>query len=121
MAPWQFWKLFGKQQCKSRPQRRTHLALEALEDRSLMSVTVLAPGYNMATFTTSPTGASQPDSIAVDGLNVYVGYQNGAAKDGSSGFSTIAQFTTTGPMMSRMTGPTRRTSKSRSAHSRSIG
>ena len=32
----------------------------------------------------------------MDGLNVFVGYQNGAATDGSSGSSTIAQFTPTG-------------------------
>jgi hypothetical protein len=56
----------------------------------------IAPGYNASVFATGPSGATQPDSIAVDGLNVYVGYQNGAAKDGSSGSSTIAQFTPTG-------------------------
>ena len=33
----------------------------------------------------------------MDGLNVYVGYQNGAAKDGSSGSSTITEFAPTGP------------------------
>jgi arylsulfatase A-like enzyme len=56
----------------------------------------VAPGYTASLFAAGPVGATQPDSIAVDGLNVYVGYNNGAAKDGSSGFSTIAQFTPTG-------------------------
>jgi phospholipase C len=53
----------------------------------------IAQGYNASVFAAGPAGATQPDSITVDGLNVYVGYQNGAAKDGSSGSSTIAQFT----------------------------
>jgi hypothetical protein len=57
----------------------------------------IAPGYYASVFAAGPSGATQPDSITVDDLNVYVGYQNGAAKDGSSGSSTIAQFTPTGP------------------------
>ena len=57
----------------------------------------IAPGYTASIFAAGPSGAAQPDSITVDGLNVYVGYQNGAATDGSSGSSTIAQFTPTGP------------------------
>jgi hypothetical protein len=52
----------------------------------------ITPGYNASVFATGPAGATQPDSIVVDGLNVYVGYNNGAAKDGSSGSSTIALF-----------------------------
>jgi hypothetical protein len=57
----------------------------------------VAPGYTASLFAAGPSGATMPDSIAVDGLNVYVGYNNGAAKDGSKGFSTIAQFAPTGP------------------------
>src|SRR5271166_6244080 len=57
----------------------------------------IAPGYTASIFAAGPIGATQPDSITVDGLNVFVGYQNGAATDGSSGSSTIAQFTPTGP------------------------
>src|SRR5271157_917882 len=57
----------------------------------------IAPGYSASIFAAGPSGATQPDSITVDGLNVFVGYQNGAATDGSSGSSTIAQFTPTGP------------------------
>jgi hypothetical protein len=56
----------------------------------------IAPGYTASVFASGPAGATQPDSITVDGLNVYVGYNNGAAKDGSSGSSTIALFTPTG-------------------------
>jgi len=56
----------------------------------------IAPGYTASIFAAGPSGATQPDSITVDGLNVFVGYQNGAATDGSSGSSTIAEFTPTG-------------------------
>ena len=56
----------------------------------------ITPGYSASIFAAGPSGATQPDSITVDGLNVFVGYQNGAATDGSSGSSTIAQFTPTG-------------------------
>ena len=56
----------------------------------------IAPGYTASIFAAGPSGTTQPDSITVDGLNVFVGYQNGAATDGSSGSSTIAEFTPTG-------------------------
>src|SRR5262249_33149599 len=52
----------------------------------------ITPGYKASVFATGPAGATQPDSIAVDHLHVFVGYQNHAAKDGSSGSSTIAEF-----------------------------
>jgi hypothetical protein len=64
--------------------------------KTVTGVTV-APGFTLSSFATNPAGASQPDSIAVDGLNVYVGYGNGVAKDGSDGkSSTIVQYDTAG-------------------------
>jgi hypothetical protein len=57
----------------------------------------IAPGYTASIFASPPPGATGPDSIAVDGLNVYVGYNNGTPKTGASGSSTIALFTPTGP------------------------
>src|SRR5262249_38683124 len=64
--------------------------------KTVTGVTV-APGFTLSSFATNPMGSSQPDSIAVDGLNVYVGYGNGVAKDGSDGkFSTIIQYDTAG-------------------------
>jgi arylsulfatase A-like enzyme len=60
----------------------------------------VASGFTLSSFATNPAGASQPDSIAVDGLNVYVGYGNGVAKDGSDGkSSTIAQYDTAGHLL----------------------
>jgi hypothetical protein len=101
MARWQFWKRFGKQQHKSRPKHQIYLRLQALEDRTLMSVApTVVPGYSLTTFATAPAGASQPDSITVDGTNVFVGYGNGVAKDGSDGkSSTIVEYSSTGAVV----------------------
>jgi sugar lactone lactonase YvrE len=105
MARWQFWKVPGAQQRKSPPKPWTSLRLEALEDRCLMSLTV-APGYTVTTFAASPTGASQPDSIAVDGNLVFVGFGNGVAKDGSDGkASTIVEYTAAGAIVETFSVP----------------
>jgi len=106
MTPWRFWKPFAKRQPQSRPPRRTRLRLEALEDRSLMSVSVLVPGVTVTTFATSPGGASQPDSIAVDGPLVFVGFGNGVAKDGSDGgSSTVVEYTAAGKIVQTFSVP----------------
>jgi hypothetical protein len=83
------------------------LRLEALEDRSLMSgPTVLVAGITLTTFATAPTGASQPDSIAVDGQHVFVGYGNGVAKNGSDGkSSTIVEYTAAGAIVHMFSVP----------------
>jgi hypothetical protein len=65
----------------------------------------VAPGFDATVFASNPSGASQPDSIVVDGRNVYVGYGNGAAKDGSSGSSTIVQYDTAGNVVQTFTVP----------------
>jgi sugar lactone lactonase YvrE len=76
------------------------LRIEQLEDRTVMSTTVLAPGYTLTTFATNPAGASEPDSIAVDRGNVWVGYGNGGNPDGSGGaVSTIVEYTSTGAIV----------------------
>lgn len=93
--------------------------LEALESRTLMSgaphtaghriaVPAVTPahGLSVTVFATNPAGASQPDSIAVDGSSVYVGYGNGVAKDGSDGkSSTIVQYTTAGAVVRTFSVP----------------
>ncbi len=43
----------------------------------------LAPGYSARVFASDPIGSTQPDSIAVDGNNVWIAYGNGNAADGS--------------------------------------
>jgi hypothetical protein len=64
------------------------------------------PGYTVTPFATNPIGTSQPDSIAIDGANVYVGYGNGVAKDGSDGkSSTIVQYTVGGAVVQAFSVP----------------
>ncbi len=63
--------------------------------------TTIGP-YTLHTFATGGTTASglkatAPDSIAVDGTHVFIGYANGVASDGSDGkSSTIVEYDTAG-------------------------
>jgi hypothetical protein len=51
------------------------------------------PPYALSTFATAPAGLSAPDSIAVLGDDVFVGYGDGHAADGSDGLkSQIVQY-----------------------------
>src|ERR1700722_13364720 len=53
---------------------------------------VAAPGYSISVFAAGPTGTSAADSVEVIGNDVYVGYGNGGAPDGSGGaMSTIVE------------------------------
>ena len=72
------------------------LRFEALEDRCLLSLSVLAPGFSVTTFALPPnlglvhdTGA---DDMAVDASgHVFLGFNNGTVKDGTvPGLSTRA-------------------------------
>ena len=49
--------------------------------------TAAAP-YTLSVFATAPSGLSAPDSIAVQGNRVFVGYGDGHAPDGSDGLSS---------------------------------
>jgi len=54
--------------------------------------TATAP-YKLSVFATAPTGLSAPDSIAVLGDHVFVGYGDGHLPDGSDGLSSqIVEF-----------------------------
>jgi len=81
---------------------RTTLA--ALAAFALVPAAHAAPstvsGYALSIFATAPTGSSTPDSVTVAGGNVYVGYGNGGAPDGSGGAtSTIAEFSSSGALL----------------------
>jgi sugar lactone lactonase YvrE len=66
----------------------------------------VAPGYHVTIFATEPSNASQPDSIAVDGQHIFVGYGNGVAKDGSDGkSSTIVEYTAAGSVVQTFSVP----------------
>ncbi|MBV8134458.1 MAG: hypothetical protein JO121_02285 [Deltaproteobacteria bacterium] len=50
----------------------------------LTQVVATAP-YSVTTFATAPSGLSAPDSVTFSATNVFVGYGNGGAPDGSGG------------------------------------
>lgn len=61
-------------------------------------LTVVGP-YTISIFATGPAGSSNPDSIAVGDGVVFIGYGNTAPPDGSSGTSTIAEYTDSGKLL----------------------
>jgi hypothetical protein len=57
------------------------------------------PGYQVCLFAASTTKYNHPDNIVVSGGNVFVGYQNITAKDGSDNkTSTIVSFSSDGTL-----------------------
>lgn len=67
------------------------------------------PGYKISVFTHFAAGGQKfinPDSIAIDGTTVYIGFQNVTAKDGTDGkSSTIVQYTMDGKLVKQFTVP----------------
>ena len=63
-------------------------------------VTVSVP-YTISTFASGVAGTYfQPDSIAVLGNHIFIGYGNGVAKDGSDGkSSTIVEYALNGDVV----------------------
>lgn len=54
---------------------------------------VAVPPYTVTTFATAPTGLSAPDSITFSSTNVFVGYGNNGAPDGSDGaMSNVIEY-----------------------------
>ena len=82
---------------------RRAAALLAAAGLSFLSVTAhaqtAAAGYSITTFGQAPVNATNPDSIAVSGGNVFIGYANNASKTGASGSSTIAEFSSAGALL----------------------
>ena len=56
--------------------------------------------YSVTTFGQAPSGATNPDSIAISGSDVFVGYGNNAGVAGG-GTSTIAEFSSTGALLNQ--------------------
>ena len=55
-------------------------------------VVATAP-YSVTTFATAPAGLSKPDSITFSSTNIFVGYGNGGAPDGSGGaISNVVEY-----------------------------
>ncbi|MFI5287316.1 MAG: hypothetical protein ACHQ4F_13470 [Candidatus Dormibacteria bacterium] len=67
------------------------------------------PGYKISVFTHFAVGGEtfiNPDSIALDGNSVFIGFQNVTAKDGTDHkSSTIVQYTMDGTMVKQFTVP----------------
>lgn len=63
--------------------------------------TVAAPaGYKVCLFAAATTAANHPDSIVVSGTDVFIGWQNTTAKDGTdTKTSTITEYTTGGKLV----------------------
>ncbi|HWZ55774.1 MAG TPA: hypothetical protein VNZ63_06860 [Verrucomicrobiae bacterium] len=65
-----------------------------------------APPYQLSVFAKAPTGLSAPDSVAVLGDHVFVGYGDGHLPDGSDGLnSQIVEFTMNGTPVHTYTVP----------------
>jgi hypothetical protein len=68
------------------------LMIAMLPSTSPAQVTAIAP-YSVTTFATAPSGLSAPDSITFSATNVFVGYGNEGAPDGSGGaVSNIIEY-----------------------------
>src|SRR6202043_588699 len=67
------------------------------------------PGYKVSVFTHFAVGGEKfisPDSIALDGSSVFIGFQNVTAKDGSDHkTSTIVEYTMNGTVVKQFTVP----------------
>src|ERR1700736_5147699 len=62
------------------------------------------PGYQVCLFASSTSSYSHPDSVVVDGHNIYIGYQNITAKDGADNkSSTIVRYNTSGKLIRKFT------------------
>jgi hypothetical protein len=61
--------------------------------------------YSISVFATSPSGLSQPGAVLFANDSVYVAYNNGAALDGSSGSTTVVQYSTAGAVGQMYTIP----------------
>jgi hypothetical protein len=68
-----------------------------------VAVAATAP-YSVTTFATAPSGLTAPDSITFSSTNVFVGYGNGGAPDGSGGaMSNVVEYDFTGTMVKNFT------------------
>jgi hypothetical protein len=74
-------------------------------DLALSAPSAVSP-YVLSTFASAPSGLSAPDSIAVVGHHVFVGYGDGHAPDGSDGLnSQVVEFDKDGSVVHIYTVP----------------
>lgn len=83
----------------------TLVTILGLSTSAAFGQSAVAP-YTLTTFATAPSGLSAPDSIAVVGDHVFVGYGDGHQPDGSDGLSSqIVEFTMEGSIEHIFTVP----------------
>jgi hypothetical protein len=76
----------------------------ALIPASAQTQVVATPPYSVTTFATAPSGLTAPDSITFSATNVFVGYGNGGAPDGSGGaMSNVVEYDFKGNMVNNFT------------------
>jgi hypothetical protein len=60
--------------------------------------------YSVTTFATAPTGLSAPDSVTFSSTNIFVGYGNAGAPDGSGGaMSNVIEYDFQGNLLQNFT------------------
>lgn len=65
---------------------------------------LVSPPYALSTFAQSESGYTDPDSVTFNENNIFVGYGNGGAPDGSGGaMSTIVEYDMTGTVVTMFT------------------
>jgi hypothetical protein len=78
----------------------------AISGRAVADEITATSGYSVSIFAQDPPNTSSPDSIALDGNKVYVGYGDRTKSDGSDGLpSTVAEFTTSGKLIRTFSVP----------------
>ena len=70
--------------------------ITATADSPDQAQVVTMPGYRVAVFARGTSAYSHPDPIVVAAGHVFVAFQNNSAKDGSSGASTIVDYSRNG-------------------------
>jgi len=76
-------------------------ALTAVASRA--QVAAIVP-YSVTTFATAPAGLSAPDSVTFSATNVFIGYGNGGAPDGSGGaMSNVVEYDFKGNLIKKFT------------------
>ena len=76
------------------------------EWRPILLSSIAAAPYNLTVFAKAPTGLCAPDSIAVLGDHVFVGYGDGHLPDGSDGLnSQIVEYKMDGTVVHTYTVP----------------
>jgi hypothetical protein len=65
---------------------------------------VVSPPYALSTFAQSESGYFDPDSVTFNATDIFIGYGNGGAPDGSGGaMSTIVEYDMTGTVVTKFT------------------